>query len=73
MTLSAIVALRWLWAGLCAALLSCAAWSAVRLFPCWPRRWGFVRGLRDRVRLPWAEGQMEAALNAADKGKRGVR
>ena len=70
---SAIVALRWGWIRACAFLLRCAAWGAVLLFPCWPRRWGFVSGLRDRAWLPWADGQMERALNDADDRKRGVR
>jgi hypothetical protein len=71
--LSLMLPLRWLLAYLRDSLLGFAAWSAVRLFTCWPERWGFVRGLRDRVRLPWADGQMERALNNADDRKRGVR
>lgn len=73
MILSLMLPLRWLLARLCDAFLGFATWSAVRLFACWPRRWGFVSGLRDRARLPWADGQMERALNAADDRKRGVR
>jgi hypothetical protein len=70
---SSIVALRWGWARLCDALLRFATWSAVRLSPCWPTRWGFVRGLRDRARLPWSDRQMEVALAKAGAGRREAR
>lgn len=66
---SAIVALRWGWIRACAFLLPCVAWGAFLLFPCWPRRWGFVSRLRDRARLPWTDAQMEAALAKAGAGK----
>lgn len=52
-------------------LLRVSTWGAVRLFSCWHRRWAFVRGLRDRARLPWTDGQMEDALAkaGAEKGE----
>lgn len=57
------------WASLCAPLLPVAASLAAVSSASWPVRWGRLRGLRDRVRLPWTDEQLEAALAKAGAGK----